>query len=93
MGKVKKMSPYLLLGLGAAGAGAGAVFLSKDNREKAMNLIETGKKWTIGLFGGEPSRHELIEKAGRPDPYDLDDNKMVGEGAQFGVQYYNDKKH
>lgn len=33
-----------------------------------------------------------VEKSGHPDPEDVPDNKMVDEGSQYGVQYYNDKK-
>lgn len=30
-----------------------------------------------------------IQKAGHPDPLDIEDNKMVSEGAQYGIEYYN----
>ncbi|CAG9621673.1 hypothetical protein [Sutcliffiella rhizosphaerae] len=32
-----------------------------------------------------------IEKAGNPDPEDIQDNNMVSEGAQYSVEYYNKK--
>jgi hypothetical protein len=32
-----------------------------------------------------------IEKAGNPHPKDLPDNDMVSEGAQYAVQFYNEK--
>lgn len=33
-----------------------------------------------------------VNKAGQPDPLETADNKMVYEGSQYGVQYYNEKK-
>lgn len=84
MGKTSKMGPYLLLGLGVAGA-----FLStKENRDKAMDIVEKIKDKAMKLWGSR-EEPELLQKAGMPDPHDLEDAKMVGEGAQYSVQYYN----
>jgi len=30
-----------------------------------------------------------MQKAGHPDPHDIEDARMVGEGAQYSVDYYN----
>lgn len=86
MGKTSKMNPYLLLGLGVAGA-----FLSsKENRYKAMEMVEKVKHKAMDLWGNTSNPDpDLLEKAGRPHPHDLEDAKMVGEGAQYSVEYYN----
>ncbi|MGW8262695.1 hypothetical protein ACWHAR_22210, partial [Bacillus sp. LR--39] len=33
-----------------------------------------------------------VDKAGHPDPQDIEDNKMVSEGSMYPVQYYDEKK-
>ena len=33
--------------------------------------------------------HSSETNVGHPDPYDVEDNKMVSEGAQTSVHYYN----
>ena len=30
------------------------------------------------------------EKLGHPDPHNIEDNKMVDEGAMYSVNYYNE---
>lgn len=32
-----------------------------------------------------------IQKAGNPDPRDIEDNAMVSEGSMFAVQYHDKK--
>ncbi|WP_244943949.1 hypothetical protein [Siminovitchia fortis] len=83
MGKPGKM-PYVLLGVGVAGA----LLSTKENRGKAMDMFEKIKEKVSNLWGGR-KKPELLEKAGRPDPHDHEDAKMVGEGAQYSVEYYN----
>lgn len=85
MGK-SKLNPMIMFGLGVAGA----LLYSKENRDKAMDLLGKVKNKATGLWGNiSDQEHELLEKAGRPDPHDLEDAKMVGEGAQYSVDYYN----
>ncbi len=85
MGKTGK-APYLLVGFGLAGA----LLSTKQNRDKMMDMIKKVKEKTLGHWGGH-EKTEMLEKAGRPDPYDVEDAKMVGEGAQYSVEYYNKK--
>ena len=78
---------YMLLGAGAA-----AWWLSKEeNRTKLDSLMNTAKeKMNMDV---QPSREEFpVLKAGHPHPDDIADNKMVAEGSQFGVKYYNEKE-
>ncbi|MCR2822608.1 hypothetical protein [Lederbergia panacisoli] len=84
----KNINPLLLLGLGIAGV----TYLSKhENREKAMDLYRSAKEKVVDfLCEQNPSAcKELLEKAGNPDPHDIGDTRMVGEGAMYSVEYYN----
>ena len=84
----KSVSPYVLLGIGIAGA----TYLSKqENRDRAIELFQNIKKKSMSLLGMQASSlpSELIEKAGHPNPYDDEDTRMVDEGALYAVDYYN----
>ncbi|OLN21570.1 hypothetical protein BTO30_13870 [Domibacillus antri] len=78
---------YLLLGAGVA-----AWWLSKDeNRTKFEGWMTQAKKKLNGETS--PSNDTFpVHKAGNPYPDDIGDNKMVDEGAQFAVDYYNKKE-
>jgi hypothetical protein len=82
--------------VGAVGAAAAGYYLKdKENREKvietAKNVQEKVKNYTNG-------RDSTFEDAGVPDQSEekdlaqLENAKMVSEGSQFGVQYYNEYK-
>lgn len=78
---------YLLLGAGAA-----AWWLSKDeNRTKFDGWMTQAKQ----KLSGETSPGDAfpVHKGGNPHPEDVDDNKMVSEGSQFAVNYYNKKEN
>ncbi|WP_375089079.1 hypothetical protein ACDZ29_25200 [Peribacillus sp. RS7] len=81
----------LLLGVGVAGVS----FLSnKTNRVKVKGIWSNAKDKTLSFWNRKASELDpVIEKAGHPDPYDHEDNKMVDEGAMYGVHYYNNAKH
>ncbi|MET3320203.1 hypothetical protein [Peribacillus butanolivorans] len=81
----------VLLGVGVAGVS----FLStKTNRGKVKDIWTNAKDKTMSLWKKKHSDLDpLIEKAGHPDPYDHEDNKMVDEGAMYSVNYYNNAKH
>ncbi|MGM0845225.1 MAG: hypothetical protein ACQEUT_09630 [Bacillota bacterium] len=80
-----RLSSTLILG---AAAGAGLMMRKKENRVKMQNMMESvKKKWDDRNKDDFP-----VEKAGNPDPADVEDNKMVSEGAQTSVQYYNSTK-
>ncbi|MFF2588554.1 hypothetical protein ACFVSS_11765 [Peribacillus butanolivorans] len=81
----------VLLGVGVAGVS----FLStKTNRGKVKDIWSNAKDKTMSLWQKKHSGLDpLIEKAGHPDPYDHEDNKMVDEGAMYSVNYYNNAKH
>ncbi|MFK2825157.1 hypothetical protein QYG89_05590 [Bacillus sp. B190/17] len=94
-GKMMESTPYSKsgsLGYILLGAGAAAWWLSKEeNRAKFDHFVHTAKKKMNKEV--QPSKEVFpVEKAGHPHPEDIADNKMVDEGAQFGVHYYNEKE-
>lgn len=66
--------------LGVAGAVAGAAYLSNsENREKVK------KHWESTIHKINPAYLKNLAK-----PKDMEDAKMVDEGAMTSVQYYNE---
>ncbi|MFS0644649.1 hypothetical protein [Siminovitchia sp. 179-K 8D1 HS] len=88
MGKAKNINSLILLSLGLAGA----YLSSRENREKAMEMVSRMKDKAMSLWGSRKDGVDLIEKAGHPDKYSLEDAKMVSEGSQYGVHYYNEEQ-
>ncbi|WP_046181004.1 hypothetical protein [Domibacillus tundrae] len=80
------------LGYLLVGASAAAWWLSKEeNRTKFDGWMTQAKKKLNGE--SQPSAENFpVHKAGNPHPDDTADNKMVEEGAQFAVDYYNKKE-
>ncbi|GGB44828.1 hypothetical protein F3157_06875 [Virgibacillus dakarensis] len=85
---------YIVSALGAAGIGtAGFLLKDKDKREKLMEKAKS----VSGMFKNE-GKDSALDDAGIPDQTDNQDlaqfenAKMVSEGSQFGVQYYNEAK-
>jgi hypothetical protein len=72
-----------------AGVGIGTLvwFTLKTDNSKIQNFYSSIKNRFI-----QPSDMRVINKAGNPDPHDIDDNKMVSEGAMYAVNYYNEKQ-
>lgn len=64
---------------------------SKPNRIKLENVFREWKR-KIKPSAIEKNSNLPVEKGGHPDPHDIGDNKMVGEGAMYSVRYYNEKK-
>lgn len=80
------------LGYLLAGAGAAAWWLSKEeNRSKFDSWVSQAKN-KINSDSQPKDSSFPLQKAGHPHPEDVPDNKMVGEGAQFAVDYYNKKE-
>lgn len=78
----------LLAGLAA---GAYAYFSKPENREKAMVAFNNTKTKVNSFIESQKLNQTNSTKHGHSDPYDLDDNNMVDEGAMTSVQYYNDE--
>lgn len=70
------------------GVGAAALWMAMkpENKNKLTNMATQMKDKIM------PSKTDVIpvQKAGNPDPLDLEDNKMVSEGSMYGVNYYNE---
>ncbi|WP_026572709.1 hypothetical protein [Bacillus sp. UNC438CL73TsuS30] len=74
-----------------AGVGASAMWLSnKPNRIKAENFLREWKRKIMPTVY-EKSEQLPIHKGGHPHPHDIEDNKMVDEGAMYSVKFYNEK--
>lgn len=75
----------VMLGAGAAGAAALWIAMKPEYRTKLSNMTSQVKEKLSG-------KQELVpvQKAGNPDPLDVEDNKMVSEGSMYGVNYYNE---
>ncbi|ASN05891.1 hypothetical protein [Virgibacillus necropolis] len=85
---------YLLSGVGAVGASvAGFVLKDKDKRDK----LKTTVKNTTSKIKNR-NKETTLDDAGIPDQVEnndrsqLENAKMVSEGSQFGVNYYNEIK-
>jgi hypothetical protein len=87
MNKVFSMSSLVAVGIGATAA----VWLSnKPNRIKAESVLRDWKgKLIPNVYAS--SEQLPIDKGGNPDPEDFADHEMVSEGAQYSVQFYNEK--
>ncbi|MCM3573715.1 hypothetical protein M3172_11015 [Mesobacillus subterraneus] len=70
------------------GAGAAALWMAMKPENKAK-LTEMATQVKEKIM---PSKTNVVpvQKAGNPDPLDVEDNKMVSEGAMYGVNYYNE---
>lgn len=80
----------LLSGLAVSTVGITS-YLLKDpsNRQKAREFIHSMKM----KITKQPDMETFpVDKAGHPDPQDIEDNKMVSEGSMYPVQYYDEKR-
>ncbi|MFC4737241.1 hypothetical protein ACFO4L_11630 [Bacillus daqingensis] len=85
------MANKLLFSALTATAAAAVYYLrNNENREKAADYVKRAVAEVKGQTKEDEDR-ELREKVGHSDPLDIQDNSMVDEGAQFSVNYYNEK--
>lgn len=89
---MRKRSIVTAVGASVIGAGAASYFLMNDNQKE--KLRDRVNSITNKFTNTEPA--STFDKAGKPDELesrdkaDLENAKMVSEGSQFGVQYYNE---
>jgi hypothetical protein len=84
----------LISGIALSTVGVGVTtYLLKDksNRQKVTGFVQNAKN-KIPYFARKNTDSFPVEKAGHPDPQDIEDNKMVSEGSMYPVQYYDEKK-
>ncbi|PLR67879.1 MULTISPECIES: hypothetical protein [Bacillaceae] len=80
------------IAISTVGVGVTSYFLKdKANRQKVTGFVQSAKN-KIPYFARKNTDAFPVEKAGHPDPRDIDDNKMVSEGSMYPVQYYDEKK-
>ncbi|AXI08961.1 hypothetical protein CUC15_08540 [Oceanobacillus zhaokaii] len=89
---------YLFSSIGAVSAigasVAGYYLKEKGNREKLKENFQSLKNKVLN----KQDQYSTFDNAGVPDEApsmdqaQLENSKMVSEGSQFGVQYYNEKK-
>lgn len=78
----------------AIGVLLGFLFGNKENRRKLKENFED-LKYKMSIFNSE-TNHSLLKNAGIPDQLEdqditqLENAKMVSEGSQYGVNYYNE---
>lgn len=77
--------------LAGAAAAAYAYFKKPENRDKAMVQFNNLKTKFNSYMESNSTSTSTYGTAGHPDPQDVDDNKMVDEGAMTSVQYYNEE--
>lgn len=77
--------------LAGAAAAAYAYFKKPENRDKAMVQFNNLKTKFNSYMESNSTSKSTYGTAGHPDPQDVDDNKMVDEGAMTSVQYYNEE--
>lgn len=88
MGKKSNGSSLVVAGIAAA---AYAYFKKPENRDKAMVQFNNLKTKFNAYMDQNSTSKSTYGTAGNPDPQDIDDNKMVDEGAMTSVQYYNEE--
>lgn len=82
----RKKNTFLVATLAA---GAYAYFSKKENRDKAQVAFNNMKTKVESFIETQKMNRASDTKVGHSDPYDTQDNKMVSEGAQTSVHYYN----
>ncbi|PPA71872.1 hypothetical protein [Jeotgalibacillus proteolyticus] len=76
---------FALLGLGAAGY---AYFKNKDNRDKATVAFNETKGKIMNLV--DQAKQSMNDSENKSTDYNLEDEKMMAEGAQTSVNYFNE---
>ena len=90
---MKKRNIFTAVGASVIGAGAAGYFLMNDHQKTRLK-----DKISDVINNIKMEQQSTFEKAGHPDQSprqelaDLENSKMVSEGSQFGVQYYNEKR-
>lgn len=89
MAKKRSMNRVVLAGIGIAGV---SLLSSKDNREKTRVIVNNVKVKVESWVKKQKRNKSPLTKVGHSNPYDLEDNKMVSEGAMYSVDYYNEQE-
>lgn len=90
---MKKRNIVSAVGASVIGAGAASYLLMNEQQKEKLK-----EKFNVvtNIFAKESA--STFDKAGQPDQVsseelaDFENAKMVSEGSQFGVQYFNEKR-
>ncbi|MFD2925381.1 hypothetical protein [Halobacillus naozhouensis] len=80
---------WIFTAVGAAAGGTLAYFMKdEDNRQRVKDKAKTVQ----ANFMQDGQKADMpVEEAGQPEEVsNMENSKMVSEGSQFGVQYYNE---
>lgn len=85
---------YLLISGIALSTAEITTYLLKQssNRVMAKMMMKDFKEKVIPIMKKDQNSPLPVEKAGHPDPLDIEDNEMVSEGSIYPVNYYNEKQ-
>ncbi|UOQ93044.1 hypothetical protein MUO14_22030 [Halobacillus shinanisalinarum] len=79
---------WIFTAVGAAAGGTLAYFMKdEDNRKR---VTDKAKSLQANLTQDDEQGDMPIEEAGQQEVSNPENSKMVSEGSQFGVQYYNE---
>ncbi|AGX02638.1 MULTISPECIES: hypothetical protein [Bacillaceae] len=83
----RPLNSYIL-----AGVGISSILLLALKSRKRIQTFTVNV--TNKVLPSKAKNHRVVpvEKGGHPDPYDVQDNKMVDEGSMYAVNYYNEKE-
>ncbi|KYG32356.1 hypothetical protein [Alkalihalobacillus trypoxylicola] len=76
-------------------AGAGAVttvYLTDEERRERLKAKSKEMYHKVCALTNKKKGKTSIKRMGNPDPYDIEDQRMVEEGALYSVQKYNEIK-
>ncbi|QKS71791.1 hypothetical protein FLK61_34530 [Paenalkalicoccus suaedae] len=86
------LNKFTTSALAATAVAAASYFLGKEeNRTKIKQEFNRVKAQLVHQTK-EDTDKAYEEKVGFSDPYDIQDNSMVDEGAVYSVNYYNEHK-
>ncbi|KQU59999.1 hypothetical protein [Rossellomorea marisflavi] len=81
-----KINKTFLVGATVTAGSIGWLLSSKEKRNQLHN-IRHGIVTKI-----KKKSRDIVDKGGVPHPQNVEDNKMVSEGAMTSVQYFNETK-
>ncbi|WLD94884.1 hypothetical protein [Alkalihalobacillus sp. AL-G] len=89
-----KSKKVVMSSIAASVTGVATYYLrDESNRIKLKDSVSDLSKKIKDTTAMMKRKEELpVEKGGQPNPQDIEDNKMVSEGAQYSVEYYNKEK-
>ncbi|KMK74752.1 hypothetical protein [Alkalihalobacillus pseudalcaliphilus] len=76
----------------ASASAATTVYLLNDKRRNELKTKSKDIYQKVCSLVGKEKKNSRQLRMGHPDPYDIEDQKMVDEGALYSVKHYNQTK-